>query len=425
MTALLDDEAYARDLDAGDALAAFRDRFHIPPATIYLDGNSLGLVSRDAEATLMRALEQWRRLGIDGWTRADPPWYFTGEELGRLTAPLVGARPDEVVVTGTTTVNLHALVATFYQPRRGRGKLVCAAPDFPSDLYALESLIALRGRDPARDLVRVRSRDGRTLDEDDIIATFTDDVALAVLPTALYRSGQVLDMARLTAAAHARGIVIGFDGAHSVGALPHAFDQWGVDFAFWCGYKYLNGGPGCAGGLYVHRRHLRRLPALRGWWGYDKDRQFDMAPDFKGAKGAGRWQISTPSLFASAALYGSLAIFAEASITRIRAKSLALTDYLIALVDELGDHGYAVGTPREHARRGGHVAVEHADAPRICKALKARGVIPDFRPPNIIRLAPIALYTSFHEVYQAARHLRAIVAGGEHLRYAEGREVVA
>jgi kynureninase len=422
---LIDDPTVARDLDARDALAPLRDRFFIPPGTIYLDGNSLGLASRDAESALLRAVEQWRRLGIDGWTQADPPWYYLGEELGRLTAPLIGADPATVLVTGTTTTNLHALVSTFYQPQANRRKIVAAALDFPSDHYALASQVALHGGDPARDLVLLPGRDGRTIPEPAIISAFTDDVALAVLPSALYRSGQVLNMRKLTAAAHERGIVIGFDCAHSVGALPHAFDDWEVDFAFWCGYKYLNGGPGSAGGIYVNQRHAERLPAMRGWWGYDKVRQFDMAPEFVPATGVGRWQISTPSLFAAAPLFGSLHIFAEAGIKAIRKKSLALTDYLMALVDDLGEFGYTVGTPRQHTRRGGHVAVEHAEATRITRALKARGVIPDFRPPNVIRLAPIALYTSFQEVWQAAQHLRAIIVAGEHLRHEAGRDIVA
>ncbi|MBA3824900.1 MAG: kynureninase, partial [Ktedonobacterales bacterium] len=411
VTPLLDDRAHASALDARDPLAVYRERFYLPAGKIYLDGNSLGLPTRAGEAALLRAMEQWKTLGIDGWTGAAPPWFTLGEDLGALMAPLVGAAPATVVATGTTTVNLHALVATFYHPQGTRRRIVCAAPDFPSDRYALASQVALHGGD-ALDLVAVPERAAGFLDEADIIAAFTDEVALALLPGALYRSGQLLDMPRLTVAAHARGILIGFDGAHAVGAVPHELDAWGVDFAFWCGYKYLNGGPGSTAGLYVHPRHHDRLPALRGWWGYQKDRQFDMAPDFVGAAGAGAWQISTPSVFAAAPLYGSLALFAEVGLASLRAKSLALTDYLIALVDELGEQGYGVGTPREHARRGGHVAVTHPDAARIGKALKAHGVIPDFRPPDVLRLAPIAFYTSFVEVWEAAQQLRAIVQTG-------------
>jgi kynureninase len=281
-TATFVSEAHARELDAANPLAPFRTRFHLPPETIYLDGNSLGLMSRDAEAEAWRALDEWKRLGIGGWLGADPPWFTLGEELGAATAPLVGAEPAAVVVGGTTTVNLHALAATFYRTTAGRRAIVATALDFPSDLYALRGLIALHGGDPAADLRLVPSRDGRTIDEADVVAAL-DDAALAVLPSVLYRSGQRLDLPGLAAAGRERGVIVGFDCAHSVGAMPHAFDAWGVDFAFWCSYKYLNGGPGAPGGLYVNRRLWGTAPALAGWWGYDKERQFDMAPDWRAA----------------------------------------------------------------------------------------------------------------------------------------------
>ncbi len=416
-------------LDAADPLARFRDRFYLPPETIYLDGNSLGLLSRDAEATTLAALEQWKRLGIGGWLEAEPPWFTLGEELGALLAPLVGAGPDEVVVTGTTTVNLHALVATFYQPAGRRRKIVATGLDFPSDVYALGNQIRLRGGDPGSDLVLVASRDGRTVAEADIVAAMSDEVALVLLPSVLYRSGQLLDLAGLAAAARERGIPIGFDCAHSVGAVPHQFDEWGVDFAFWCSYKYLNAGPGSVGGLYVNRRHFGITPGLAGWWGYQKERQFDMRHDWEGAAGAGAWQISTPPVLATAPLLGSLRIFAEAGIDRIRAESLARTGYLIELVTTLGlttpAIGYRIGTPREPARRGGHVALEHDAGAQIGRALKARGVVPDFRPPDVIRLAPIPLYTSYHDLWRVAGHLRDIVETGEFQRFGDGRDLVA
>lgn len=420
--------ADARARDAADPLARFRARFYVPPGKLYFDGNSLGLLSRDAETAVLAALGQWRDLGIDGWLHADPPWFTLGEELGARSAALVGAEPDEVVVTGGTTVNLHNLVATFYKPEGARRKIVATELDFPSDVYALGAQIALKGGDPAHDLVIVPSRDGRTIDEDDLIAAMTDKTALALPPSVLYRSGQLLDLPRLTAAAHARGVLIGFDCAHSAGVIPHDFGRDGVDFAFWCNYKYLNAGPGSIGSLYVNRRHFGTAPGLAGWWGYDKARQFDMRHAWAGAADAGAWQIGTVSVLAAAPLVGSLALVADAGIDAIRAKSLALTDFLIALLDAgLTDppYSYSVGTPREHARRGGHVAVEHAEAPRIAKALKAMGVIPDFRPPNVIRLAPIPLYTSFEDVWRVAEALRAVIDTGAHLRVADGRELVA
>jgi kynureninase len=424
-------EGYALACDAADPLARFRDRFYPPdpPGTIYMDGNSLGLLSKDAEAAVLQVLEAWKRRAIGGWMAAEPDWFTLGEELGARLAHLVGAEADEVVVTGTTTVNLHALATSFYRPEGTRRKIIATALDFPSDVYALQGQVRLRGGDPDRDLVLVPSPDDRTLDEADLIAAMTDEVALVLLPSVLYRSGQLLDIARLTAAARERGIPIGFDCAHSVGAVPHRFDEWGVDFAFWCTYKYLNAGPGSVGALYVNRRHHGTLPGLPGWWGYQKERQFDMAHHWEGAAGAGAWQISTNPLLSSAPLLGSLRLFEEAGIDRLRAKSLELTSYLMDLLDAIGltdpPYSYRVGTPREPARHGGHVAVEHNDGARIARALKARGVIPDFRPPDVVRLAPIALYTGFHDVWRVVQDLKGIVDNGEHLAYAAGRDLVA
>ena len=417
------------DRDATDSLARFRDRFYLPQDALYFDGNSLGLLSKDAEASTLNALDQWKRLGIDGWMQADPPWFTLGEELGARSAALVGAESDEVVVTGGTTINLHALVSTFFQPQSTRRKILATALDFPSDVYALQSQILLRGGDPETDLVRVPSRDGRTIDEDDLIAAMTDDVALAVLPSVLYRSGQLLDIARLTAAAHERGVVIGFDCAHSAGIVPHTFDADGVDFAFWCNYKYLNAGPGSIGSLYVNRRHVGERPGLTGWWGYQKERQFDMAHEWEAASSAGGWQISTVSLLSAAPLIGSLDLIAEAGIDAIREKSLAMTDYLIEAIENGGlldaPYNYRIGTPREHARRGGHVAVEHDAGPRIAKALKQAGVIPDFRPPDVIRLAPIPLYTSFADCRRVVEVLKEVIDSGAWLAVGDGRELVA
>ena len=422
-------EANARALDAADPLAAFRDRFYVQPGMVYLDGNSLGLLSRDAEAEVLRVLDEWRDLGIDGWMRADPPWYWIGESLGAQVAPLVGAAPEEVVITGSTTMNVHALVSTFYQPEGARTRILATALDFPSDIYALQGQIALRGGDPDRDLVAVPSADGRTMDEDDLIAAMTDDVALVFLPSVLYRSGQLLDMERLTAAAHARGIPIGFDCAHSAGAVPHRFSDWDVDFAVWCSYKYLNAGPGAVAGLYVNRKHFGTVPGLAGWWGSDKDRQFDMRHEFTGANGAGAWQIGTPPLLGMAPLAGSLRIVAEAGMEQLREKSLAQTDYLVELLEATGltgeRYGYRIGTPADHARRGGHIAVEHDAGPGVARALKRRGVIPDFRPPDVVRLAPIPLYTSYHDIWTAVGHLREIIERDEHLEGDGGRELVA
>jgi kynureninase len=419
--------AHAVARDEQDPLRAFRERFYIRPERIYLDGNSLGLASRDAEAAVLAALEDWKGQAIDGWTEGPRPWFYLAEELGALQAEIVGADPAELVVTGTTTTNLHSLVSTFYRPSGHRTRILADELNFPSDLYALGSQIRLRGYDPTEHLILSRSRDGRTLDEADIVAAMTDEVALVVLPSVLYRSGQLLDLEGLTGAAHERGIPIGFDCSHSAGSVPHRLHDWDVDFAFWCSYKYLNGGPGAVGSLFVHRRHFGTLPGLAGWWGYDKQRQFDMALDFVQAAGAGAWQISTPPVLGAAALSGALRMFREAGIREIREKSLEQTGYLMFLIDELltSPYGFSVGNPRQDARRGGHVALEHPDAVRIAKALKGRGVVPDFRYPNVIRLAPIALYTTYVELWRTVQILREIVDSGEQRQFSAKRGTVA
>jgi len=402
----------AQLLDNQDPMRHFRDRFYLQPDRIYLDGNSLGLASRDTEEALLAALDDWKRHGIEGWTANERPWFTLAEELGALQAELVGALPAEVVVTGTTTVNLHTLVATFYRPEGKRTKILADALNFPSDLYALQSQLRLHGFDPDEHLILVQSQDGRTIAEDEIIAAMTDEVALILLPSVLYRSGQLLDMARLTAAAHERQIPIGFDCSHSAGAVPHQLHDWKTDFAFWCNYKYLNGGPGAVGSLFVHQRHFGRLPGLAGWFGYRKERQFAMLPTFEQAPTAGAWQISTPPVLATAPLRGSLRLFQEAGIDRIREKSLRMTDYLIYLIETRlteAPYCFQIGTPLDPARRGGHVALEHPEAVRIGKALKMLGVIPDFRPPNVIRLAPVALYNSYTELWRTVEILRQII----------------
>lgn len=417
---------YAKQLDQEDNLSRFREEFYLQLDSIYMDGNSLGLLSRRAERTLLESLADWKEQGIDGWTQGKHPWFTLSEKLGEMSAPLIGASPAEVIVTGSTTVNLHQLVATFYKPQGTRTKILADELTFPSDIYALQSQLRTHGYDPDTHLIRVKSRDGRFLEEDDIVEAMTDDIALIILPTVLYRSGQILDMKRLTAEAHRRGILIGFDGCHSIGAIPHSFSEWDVDFAYWCNYKHLNGGPGGVGGLFVNRKHFGTNPGLAGWFGSRKDKQFDMEHTLTPAESAGAYQIGTPHVLSLAPLIGSLEIFAEAGIENIRQKSLQINQYLMNLIEhELADFGFFIGSPREDVRRGGHVSLEHEEAARICKALKNNGVIPDFRAPNIIRLAPVALYTSYAEVWEVIQILKKIMAEEQYKKFPNEREIVA
>jgi kynureninase len=421
------DEECARTLDENDSLS-FRDRFFIPESTIYLNGNSLGLQSKDSRLCVQRVLDEWKTLGIGGWLEGDPPWFYYAETLGAKASELVGALPEEVVATGTTTVNLHTLVGTFYNPRGKRTKILADELNFPTDIYALQSQIKLKGYHPERDLVLVPSEDGRFLDEQKVVELMTEKVDLVCLSSVLYRSGQLLDIPYLTKEAHNRGIKIGVDCSHSVGVVPHYFDEWGVDFAFWCSYKYLNGGPGSTAFLYVNRAHFKTEPALAGWFGYRKQEQFDMSMEFNHAESAGGWQISSPSILSAAPLEGALNITLEAGIENIREKSLSMTSYFMYLVDELladGPYNFRIGTPREPFRRGGHVALEHEEAMRICEALRTRRVIPDFRPPNIVRVTPMPLYTTYHEIWQVVQYLKEIIDAKEYEQFSTERKVIS
>ncbi|WP_066306674.1 kynureninase [Bacillus sp. FJAT-29814] len=417
---------FARKLDSRDPLAPFRQEFYIKPNSIYMDGNSLGLLSKRAERALLNSLEDWKNHGIDGWTKGKQPWFYLAEQLTERIAPLVGAAADEIIVSGSTTTNLHQLIATFYKPTGARTKILADELNFPSDLYAMKSQLQSRGLDPKEHLILVKSRDGRILEEDDIIEAMTEEVAMVILPTVLYRSGQILDMKRLTAEAHKRNILIGFDACHSIGAIPHSFSEWDVDFAYWCNYKYLNGGPGAVGGLYVNHRHFGTSPGLAGWFGSNKEKQFDLEIEFTPASTAGAYQIGTPHVLSMAPLVGSLEIFAEAGIDRIREKSLQLNQYMMDLIEvELADMGFVIGNPREDLRRGGHVSLEHKEAARICKSLKENGIIPDFRSPNIIRLAPVALYNTYEDVWQVVQTLKTIMTEKQYEKFVNEREVVA
>ncbi len=400
-------EQTARLLDMDDQEGCLRDRFYIPPGTTYMDGNSLGLLSRDAEAAVRRVLGEWQTKAIGGWMEGDHPWFTIGERLGERLAPLVGAHPGEVVVTGTTTINIHTLVSSFYKPQGERNQILATALDFPSDIYALVGqLVNRHGRQGDDLLVRVPDRDGHLVEEDDILAHMTPRVAMAFLPSVLYRSGQLLDMERLTAVAMERGIVIGFDCAHSIGVIPHQLSGWGVDFALWCHYKYMNAGPGATAGLYVNGRHRDRFPGLPGWWGYVKQRQFDMVSQFDPEPGAGGFQISSPAVLSTAPLEGALDLIERAGLETVRRRSLGLTGYLMFLVDELlGNRGIGISTPREPARRGGHVALTHPRAQAIVKLLARRGVIGDFRHPDVVRLAPSPLYCTYHDVWTTVNRL--------------------
>jgi kynureninase len=407
--------ARARELDARDPLAPFRDRFFCDPATLYFDGNSLGLLSRDAEQTLLRALDQWKHLAARAWLEADPPWVEYGERLGARVARLVGAAPDEVVVTNSTTVNLHHLVAAFYRPDENRHVIVAAATEFPSDLHALAGQIVLHGRDPDRALRLIHPRDNGMIEEEDIESALGPDTSLLVLSAILFRSGQWFDLARLTRAAHAAGARVIWDLSHAVGSVPVELRRIDADAAFWCHYKYLHAGPGAVGGLFLNQRHHDMRPALPGWWGQTTEVKFEMSGRHAPAAGAAAWQIGTIPILAAAPLWGALDVIEAAGIGRIREKSVALTSFLVECIDALlpeRETGVRIASPRDPIRRGGHVAVACADTAEMPDTLAARGVVADYRPPNILRLTPAPLTTRFEDVVRVIEVVGEVSAQG-------------
>ncbi|HEV2097244.1 MAG TPA: kynureninase [Chthoniobacterales bacterium] len=404
----------ARHLDAADPLAKFRERFFIPEGQIYLDGNSLGLLSHDAERTLLAVLEKWKTGGIGGWLEGDSPWFTMAETLAARVAKMVGAEADEVAIANSMTINLHQLLATLYQPHDKRTKVLIDAHSFPTDRYALRSHLQLRGLDPDQHIVIAPAGKSRFLDETEIEKALANpELQMALLPSVIYTTGQLLDLKRLCRAARNNGVIIGLDMSHSVGVMPHALDEWGADFAGWGHYKYLNAGPGAVAGLYLNRRHFDAdgmvHAGLAGWWSVHKESMFEMSDEFFPGLGASALQIGTPAVLSMAPLDGALVPVEEAGLPRMRSKSLEMTEFLMRAIDsELGDLGFRIGTPREPERRGGHVSVAHENAQPICLALRARGIVADFRKPEVIRFAPSPLYNTFAELWEAVKTMQEI-----------------
>jgi kynureninase len=406
----------AQQLDAADELREFRARFFVPEGQIYLDGNSLGLLSRDAERSLLAVLDRWRTTGIGGWIGGDSPWFTMAETLSERVAKLVGAEADEVAIANSMTINLHQLLCTLYRPNSSRTKVLIDAHSFPTDRYALRSHLRLRGLDPDEEIVIAPPGESRFLDEDDLVEELANpELQMALFPSVVYTTGQLLDLERLCRAARDNGVIIGLDMSHSVGVMPHALDDWGADFAGWGHYKWLNAGPGSVAGLYLNRRHFDEEgmvhAGLAGWWSVHKESMFEMSDEFFPGLGASALQIGTPAVLSMAPIDGALRPIEEAGLERIRAKSLAMTDFIMRAADaELVELGFAIGTPRDPKRRGGHVSLQHENAQPMSLALRARGVVPDFRKPDVIRLAPSPLYNTFAECWDAVQLMKQIAA---------------
>jgi kynureninase len=405
----------ARALDAADPLAGYRSRFLLPTASdgttlTYLAGQSLGPQPVGAREAVEQELDRWATHGVEGHFHATAPWVEYDEALRGPTARLVGARPHEVSTLNTLTVNLHLLLASFFRPSGTRTRILIDAPTFPSDRYVVESQLRDRGLDPASELVVVRPEPGAaTLSTEALEAAIRHEgerLAVTLLAGVNYATGQRRDIDRLTAAAHEVGAVAVWDLAHSVGNVPLELHEWRVDAAAWCTYKYLNGGPGSIGQIFVHADRSRDpdVPRLNGWWGNDLGTRFRMAETFDPSPGADAWQLSTMPVLSTAPVRASLAIFDQVGMPAIRAKSVALTGFLEALIDEFVPDAEIL-TPRDPDQRGAQLSVRVRDARVRRDALEARGVVTDFREPDIVRIAPIPLYNTFGDAWTAVAAL--------------------
>ena len=409
------DRAHAQALDAADTLHGWRERFVLPHddsgrELVYLCGHSLGAQPTLAADYVEEVMREWRSAGVDGWFSGRHPWLAYIERALPTLAALVGAGPGEVTVMNTLTVNLHLLLASFYRPAGERTALLIERSAFPSDRYAAESQVRLHGLDPAQALIEIAARDGEyTLRTEDVVATIERDggrIATIVLPGVQYLTGQRLDITAITAAARRAGCTVGWDLAHAIGNVPVDLHDAGADFAVWCHYKYLNGGPGAPGGAFVHSRHAARsdLPRLAGWWGHERSTRFRMGPDFRPAAGAEGWQIGTPSIIATAPVIASLEHFAAVGLVALRAKSIELTGYLEALIEARLAGRVTLLTPRDPQARGAGLSLQlecDRDTARAAfEALLARGIVPDWREPGVIRVAPAPFYNGYDDAWQ-------------------------
>jgi kynureninase len=405
--------SFAQSLDASDRLASFRERFYFPQHNgkdmLYFTGNSLGLQPKSVRESINQELNDWANFGVEGHFLAKRPWFSYHEMFAEGAAQVVGGLPSEVVIMNQLTVNLHLLLISFYRPSGKRIKILFETKPFPSDHYAFETQARLHGLDPKDVLVEMQPREGETtLRTEDIVSKINelgDELAVVCFGAVNYFTGQFFDIAAITKAGHTVGANVGFDLAHAAGNVPmHLHDQ-NVDFACWCSYKYLNSGPGGVSGAFVHEKHHanKDLIRLAGWWGHNKATRFQMEPGFDPIESAEAWQMSNAPILSMAAHKAALDIFVEAGVSSMREKSLNLTGYLEFIVNEVRKTTgveLQILTPTNPNERGCQLSIVVPGATKqLVKDLAERGIVVDWREPNVIRMAPVPLYNSFEDIY--------------------------
>ncbi len=414
---------YAESLDAADKLAGYRERFVISdPELIYLDGNSLGRLPKATITQQSEAVrQQWGERLIRGWNDG---WYDAPRRIGDRIGSLIGAAPGQVAVADSTSVNLFKAVLAGLRLRPGRKRIVTDSINFPTDLYVVQGAAELLGGE--HEIVRVPSEhDEGTPDLDELVRAIDGDTAVVTLSHVTFKNGFLYDMEAITELAHGQGAIVVWDLSHSVGAVPMLLDEWGVDFAVGCTYKYLNSGPGAPAFIYVNRAlHGSARSPIWGWFG--RKNPFAFALDYEPAPGITRFLAGTPPMLSLLAVESGIAPTLEAGMSKIRGKSVAQTEYLIDLVDAvLASDGFTVATPRVPESRGSHVALRHSEGYRIARSLiEDMKVIPDFREPDIIRFGCAPLYTTFREIWEAVDRTRRVVTDHLYEKYSDERSEV-
>ncbi|RAR49695.1 kynureninase [Flavobacterium lacus] len=417
---------FAQQLDEQDELYKYRDEFFFPSINgknvIYFTGNSLGLQPKRTKAYVDEVMSDWARLAVEGHFYADKPWWDYHERFAIPLSGIVGAKPSEITVMNTLTVNLHLMMVSFYRPTAKKYKIICEEKAFPSDQYMFQSQAKFHsqhlGINPSEIIVEIKRREGEhNIRLEDVLAKIEevgDEVALVLIGGVNYYTGQVFDMKTITAAAHKTGAYVGWDLAHAAGNVELKLNEWGVDFACWCSYKYMNSGPGNASGCFVHEKHHHdtELPRFAGWWGHNKERRFKMEPNFEAVQGADGWQISNLPILSLAPYLASVEMFAEVGMTKLIKKRNLLTAYLEFILHEIDKEidgtEFEIITPQNQEERACQLSVYlHGQGRSLFDYLMKNGVITDWREPNVIRLAPAPFYCSFEDMYEFGQILKA------------------
>ena len=412
---------YAKQLDQEDPISYLRNEFHIPrdkegKEWLYFTGNSLGLQPKITSKYIEQELDDWANFGVEGHFEAKNPWLSYHELLTDTMAKVVGAKPVEVVVMNTLTTNLHLLMVSFYQPSKTKYKIIIESDAFPSDRYAVQSQLSFHGFDPEEALIEWKPKEGKELleleDLKSILDSQGDEVALLLIGGVNYYTGQYLDIKKIAELGHAKKCMVGIDLAHGAGNIQPNLHDSSIDFAAWCTYKYLNSGPGSLSGLFVHEKHAQRkdLPRFAGWWNHNKETRFNMRQPFDVMSGAEGWQLSNPPILSMAAIKASLDIFEKVGMDALVKKSKKLTGFFEYLVNEIASDTIKIITPTNPNERGCQLSLQVKNADKnLHKKLTENNIITDWREPDVIRCAPVPMYTSFEDVYHMVTILESLL----------------